>query len=179
MSRGDAKRQREDTKLKANISDNHEHKGFTVSLALADALPVLFFGAAAVLLGLKLRSAVFFLGALVCLAAGAGKVLWKLLLACRQRDVPLLGAQLRYLMPAGFLLMLLGALTVDRAVVRALLASAVRLPSALCFAGTVIGLAAMIVCARRFDRHDVRGNWIEQGVNAVAQGCALLGVLFL
>ena len=109
MSRDDAKRQREDTKLKANISDNHEHEGFTVSLALVDALPVLFFGVAAVALGVKLRSPLFFLGAIVCLLAGTGKVLWKLLIALRGRDVALLGAQLRYLMPSGFALMLIGA----------------------------------------------------------------------
>ena len=152
---------------------------FTLSLALVDALPVLFFGAAAVLLGLKLNSAVFFLGAVVCLLAGAGKVLWKLLIALRGRDVKLLGAQLRYLMPAGFALMILGAVLSNRAAVRGVCSGAIRMPSAVFFALAVLGLIAMIVCAKRFDRHDVRGNWIEQGVNAAAQGCALLGVLFL
>lgn len=156
-----------------------EKNQFTLSLALADALPVLFFGAAAVVLGLKLRSALFFVGAVVCLLAGAGKVLWKLLIALKGRDVALLGAQLRYLMPVGFVLMLAGALLADRAARLALWGAALRLPSAAFFAAAMMGLAAMIVCAKKVDRRDVRGNWIEQGINAAAQGCVLLGALLL
>ncbi len=156
-----------------------EKDQFTVQLALVDALPVLFFAAAAVVLGLKLHSAVFFIGAIICFLAGAGKVLWKLLLALKGMDVALLGAQLRVLMPAGFLLMVVGACTAERAQAHALLHAAVQMPSVLCFALAVIGLVAMIFCARKFDRRDVRGNWIEQGINAFAQGCVLLGVLLM
>ena len=98
-----------------------EKNQFTLSLALVDALPVLFFGAAAAMLGVKLRSALFIVGAALCLLAGAGKVAWKLLLALRGKDVAILGAQLRYVMPAGFLLMLLGAFLAERETVRTLL----------------------------------------------------------
>lgn len=152
---------------------------FTLSLALVDTLPVLFFGLAAGMLGWKLRSAVFFLGAVICLLAGAGKVLWKLLIALRSRDVKLLGAQLRYLMPLGFALMIAGAVLADRATLRGLLRQAVRMPSVLCFALGALGLIAMILCAKKYDRRDMRGNWIEQGINAAAQGFVLLGVLLL
>ena len=156
-----------------------EKNQFTLSLALADALPVLFFGVAAAILGVKLRSAVFIVGAALCLLAGAGKVVWKLLIALRGKDVAVLGAQLRYVMPLGFLLMLAGAVLADHETVRALLHAAVRLPSAGFFALTIVGLIAMIVCAKRFDRRDVRGNWIEQIINAAAQACAMVGVLLL
>ena len=44
---------------------------------------------------------------------------------------------------------------------------------------TASSVIAMIVCAKKFDRRDVRGNWIEQGINAVAQACAMIGVLLL
>ena len=150
-----------------------------MQLAAVDALPVLFFAAAAVILGLKLHSALFFIGAVICFLAGAGKVLWKLLLAWKGKDVPLLGAQLRYLMPAGFLLMILGAVLADRTQIHTLIRAAAQMPSALFFVLAVIGLAGMILCARKFDRRDVRGNWIEQIINAVAQGCVLLGVLLM
>ena len=115
----------------------------------------------------------------MCLLAGGGKVLWKLILARKGRDVPWLGAQMRFLMPLGFALMTAGALLADRGTATALLRAAARLPSALCFGGTVLGLAAMVVCARKFDRHDVRGNWMEQLINAAAQACAMIGVLLL
>ncbi len=152
---------------------------FTWQMALVDALPVLFFGLAAVILGFKLGSPVFFVGAIMCFLAGAGKVAWKFLIALAEKDVKLLGAQLRYLMPAGFLLMVIGAVLADGAARSVLLDSAIRLPSVAFFAAAVVGVCAMVMCARKFDRYDVRGNWIEQGINAVAQGCLLLGVLFL
>ena len=154
-----------------------EKNQFTLSLALVDALPVLFFGAAAAMLGVKLQSALFIVGAALCLLAGAGKVVWKLLLALQGKDVAILGAQLRWVMPLGFLLMLFGGFFAERGSVRALLHTAVRLPSVLFFALTIVGMIAMVVCAKRFDRFDVRANWIEQGINAAAQACAMLGVL--
>ena len=156
-----------------------EKQEFTLSLALVDALPVLFFGAAAAMLGVKLQSALFIFGAALCLLAGAGKVVWKLLIALKGKDVALLGAQLRYVMPLGFVLMIIGAFLDERETVRTLLHAAVRLPSVLFFALTFVGLIAMVVCAKKFDRFDVRANWIEQGINAAAQACALIGALLL
>ena len=88
--------------MKTTKEDNSQ---FTLQLAIMDAVPVLFFGIAAIMLGVKLRSWVFFVGALLCFLAGFGKVLWKFLIAVARKDVALLGMQLRYVMPAGFLLM--------------------------------------------------------------------------
>ena len=82
-------------------------------------------------------------------------------------------------MPLGFLLMLFGGFFAEGETLRALLHAAVRLPSAAFFALTIVGLVAMIVCAKKFDRYDVRGNWIEQGINAAAQACAMIGALLL
>ena len=152
---------------------------FTVQLAMVDALPVLFFGIAVVVLGVKLHSAVFFIGAVVCLLAGAGKVLWKFLIALAGKDVRFLGGQLRYLMPTGFILMVIGAVASDHSLVASLINAAVRMPCILFFIIAIIALIGMIVCARKFDRHDVRGNWIEQGINAIAQGCVMVGVLLM
>ena len=152
---------------------------FTVSLAAADALPGVFFGVAAGVLGRKLRSAPFFAGAGVCFLSGTGKVLWKLLLARDGTDVKFLGAQLRCAMPTGFVLLLAGAALSDRAQARKLLRAAMELPSAAFFAAAAAGLVGMVACARRFDRRVVRGNWIEQSINAFAQACAMLGVLLL
>ena len=127
-------------------------------LYLLDAIPVLFFGIAAVMLGVKLRSAVFFAGALLCFLAGFGKVLWKFLIATTGKDVELLGMQLRYVMPAGFLLMVVGAFMADRSVVNSLVNGALKMPSILFFIIAVCALTGMVVCARKFDRRDVRSS---------------------
>ena len=152
---------------------------FTPMLALVDVIPVLFFGIAAIMLGVKIQSTIFFVGALLCFLAGFGKVLWKFLIAIAGKDVELLGMQLKYVMPAGFLLMIVGAFTADRSVVASLINGAMNMPSLLFFLIAVCALAGMVICARKFDRRDVRGNWIEQGINIIAQGCVLLGVLFI
>lgn len=161
-----------------NTTKNNNSQ-FTPLLALVDAVPVLFFGIAAIVLGMKVRSAVFFAGALLCFLAGFGKVLWKFLIALTGKDVEYLGMQLRYVMPAGFLLMAVGAFMADRNVVNSLVNGALKMPSILFFIIAVCALTGMVVCARKFDRHDVRGNWIEQGINIVAQGCVMLGVWFM
>ncbi len=152
---------------------------FTPLLALVDVIPVLLFGIAAIMLGVKVHNAIFFIGALLCFLAGFGKVLWKILIAVAGRDVEFLGTQLRYVMPAGFLLMIIGVFTADRSAVISLISGALKMPSLLFFIIAVAALTGMVICARKFDRHDVRGNWIEQGINIIAQGCVLLGVLFI
>ena len=67
----------------------------------------------------------------------------------------------------------------DKSVVRRLINGAMEMPSLMFFVIAVCAFAGMIVCAMKFDRRDVRGNWIEQGINIVAQGCVLLGVWFI
>ena len=152
---------------------------FSLKLAVTDSLPILFFAIAALTLGMKLHSPAFFAGAVICIAAGTGKVLWKLILALKGKDVSLLGAQLRFLMPAGFILIITGAVTSDQNVARRLLRSALHMPSIIFFIIALIGLIGMILCAAKYDRHDVRGNWIEQIINSLAQCCVMIGVLLL
>ena len=154
-----------------------EKQEFTLSLALVDALPVLFFGVAAAILGVKLRSAVFIVGAALCLLAGAGKVVWKLLIALRGKDVAFLGAQLRYVMPIGFLMMIVGASQSETT--SQLLRQTVKMPSILFFAAAGIGIILMFVCGKKFDRKDIRGNWIEEIINCFVQALVLAGVILL
>lgn len=162
-----------------SVKNTERTAQFTLQLALVDAIPVLLFGIAAIMLGVKIHSVLFFAGALLCFLAGFGKVLWKFLIAIAGKDVELLGMQLKYVMPAGFLLMALGAFAADRSAVTGLIRGALKLPSLLFFLIAVCALAGMVICARKFDRRDVRGNWIEQGINIIAQGCVLLGVWFI
>ena len=156
-----------------------DKSGFTILMACVDALPVLFFCAATCVLGLRLHSGLFVAGACICIAAGLGKVFWKLLIAVWKKDIWVLGAQLRYLMPVGFLLMIIGGVRADHEVVKGLLRGMTRMPSILFFVLALCGIAGLIVCSRRFDRRDTRGNWIEQCINCFAQMCVLIGVLLL
>lgn len=151
-------------------------EGFTLSLALMDAAPVVLFCLSAIALGSRLDSPAFVAGAVVAFAGGACKVLWKLLLATAHRDVPALSRQMRYVMPTGFLLMAIGlVLRVD--LLPEVLGGLLRLPSAVFLVGWVACMVAMGYFAGHRDQRDARSNWIEQGVNTVGQACLLAAIL--
>lgn len=52
------------------------YEDFPLSLALFDALPVIFFSAAMVLIAMSFRNVFFIKGAILCAVSGLGKVLW-------------------------------------------------------------------------------------------------------
>ena len=153
-------------------------EGFSVSMALVDLLPVVFFGLSAMTAGRLFHSALFVAGALVCLLSGGVKVLWKLIAAVSRRNIWPMFVQMRVLMPLGFLMML-AALIVDRAKLSlpAVLAGLVRFPACVFFAAGALGMALMFVFAFCRDSSDARVNWQEQTVNAIAQLCILIGLL--
>ena len=154
------------------------YNNFTLSLALFDALPVLFFCIGMLLIAGRFRNTLFIVGAVLCTMAGCGKVLWKILVAGARKDILLLNRQLRVLMPAGFLLIILGIITGrSRIHLRAILQKMLAFPSVVFFGITVLGMIAMMIFAVKLDGTKARNNWIEQITNAIAQGCLVLGIL--
>ena len=149
---------------------------FTLQLAAVDCIPVLLFSATAIVLAGKIGHPLFIIGAVLCVCAGLGKVIWKLILAMRERDIWVLGAQLRYVMPIGFL-MIVGASQSETT--SQLLRQTVKMPSILFFAAAGIGIILMFVCGKKFDRKDIRGNWIEEIINCFVQALVLAGVILL
>lgn len=159
-------------------SNNKKYEDFPLSLALFDALPVLFFSAAVVLIGLNYKNSFFITGSILCTLAGVGKVLWKIIIATTKRDIAWMKRQLRILMPAGFLLIIIGIVT-GSANIHTLKGEIFSLPSGIFFGIALLGMVLMSIFAVRLDGTKLRSNWIEQITNAVAQGCFLLGVICL
>ncbi len=147
-------------------------------MALMDALPVVFFGATAVFISLMFGSILFCIGAALCVIAGVGKVLWKLIKALGGKDIRLLFVQLRVLMPVGFALIIM-SLFVDRADFSAVWKNIIGFPCVIFFAAGCVGMIAMIILAAVADPGSAHANWIEQSVNAAAQLCFLLGVIII
>ena len=155
-------------------------ENFTLSLALVDALPVLFFGGSMILIGLLFGSPLFLIGAALCFWAGAAKVLWKIIVAAKKKNVWWMFLQMRIVMPIGFALMIFSVILNRNAIdLSAVLAAVVSLPSVIFFAIGVIGMVLMSVFAANLDSTDVRSNWIEQLTNAIAQASVFAGILFL
>lgn len=83
-------------------------------------------------------------------------------------------------MPAGFL-MLLAALIVDRRNLSGpgILAGLTDFPACVFFLLGVLGMVLMTVFAFRLYSSDPKANWLEQGVNGLAQACFFIGLLLV
>lgn len=165
---------------KAKMTKDTVPQGFTLQLAIVDAIPVLFFCASMVAVGILFRSGLFLLGAGLVLFAGAAKVLWKIIVVCRQKNIWWMFLQMRILMPVGMLLMLASVLLNRSRIHGAALWQAVStMPSLACFLVGIAGMVLMTVFAFTLDSSDAKSNWIEQLTNGVAQAAFFVGVLLL
>jgi len=175
-------------------------------MALVDALPVICFSISIAMIASMYDSAVFLIGALLCIIAGLGKVLWKLILAASHKDIQLLYRQFHYLMPGGFVLILL-SLIISRPSLSELWKNISSFPCNILFLLAIVGFVVMGIlgaaaeshamknCAshngmayvldsqsesgQEMDSSSKRTNWIEQLVNLAAQLCILFGVLMI
>ena len=78
-----------------------------MGLALFDAVPVIFFLMSTIVIYSMYGSPVFLIGAVACFLGGSAKVLWKLIVVLKKKDVSVLTKAFRILMFGGFGLMLL------------------------------------------------------------------------
>ena len=153
-------------------------EGFTLSLALMDSLPVCTFSVSMFIIAFKFKSILFILGALCCILAGCGKVLWKIMLAVRHQDIVWLNKPFKYLMSIGFILMLVSLIVQRKQISFALLVSKITsFPAILFFGLGLFGMMAMMMMAKRLDKQNARHNWIEQCTNLFAQMMILIGIL--
>ena len=75
---------------------------FSLGLALFDALPVILFGMGTWLLWKMTGNVIVLAGAVICFLSGMLKVLWKIIVVIRRKNVWPLFIQMRIGMPAGF-----------------------------------------------------------------------------
>ncbi len=155
-------------------------EGFTVTLALVDAIPVLLFGGSMLLLASRFGHPLFILGAGISTLAGCCKVAWKLILGIWKKDLRWLNKPFVPMQATGFLFMLisfaLGFGSIDWLAFNLALTG---VPSGLFFIGWLSLMGFMGWFRENKFRHDVaRFNWTAQLINCVGQACLLLGILF-
>ena len=162
------------------MENENKFEGFTLGLALVDALPVLFFGASSVTVGLLFRSPLFIIGAVLSFLGGASKVTWKLILALKKRNIAILNRLFRYLMACGFLLIILSViLGINRISLPAVWAAVTAMPQCVFFLLWLCGMLTMCVLSKALDGSVAKNNWIEQCVNAFSQACLLTGLILI
>ena len=155
-------------------------EGFTVGLALVDAIPVLSFGISMVIIGSRFDSPLFMIGAVLSVLAGCCKVAWKLVLGIWKKDLRWLNKPFLPMQITGFGFILGSLLTgMNKIHWPGVLSAVTGFPSILFF--TIwIGLMFTMSWYRKhkFRHDDAKSNWIAQIINAVGQTCLLLGILF-
>lgn len=155
-------------------------EGFTLALALVDAIPVLTFGISMVIIASRFGSPLFMVGAAISTLAGCCKVAWKLVLGIARKDLRWLNKPFVPMQATGFLLtflsFILGFQNIDWLAVGG---AVLRLPSLLFFLGWM-GFMGFMGWYRKnkFRNDDAHSNWTAQIVNAIGQTCLLLGILF-
>lgn len=153
---------------------------FTLALAIVDLFPVLFFGGSMILIGTKLNSVLLITGAAICFWAGAAKVLWKVIVVTKKKNVWWLFVQMRIAIPIGFLVMIIAVIINIKGIYFAtILTSILSVPSVVFFTLGIIGMVIMGVFASKLDSSNVKSNWIEQTTNLIAQGAIFVGILLL
>ena len=154
-------------------------EGFTIGLALVDAIPVLSFGISMVIIASRFGSPLFILGASLSVLAGCCKVAWKLVLGICKKDLRWLNKPFVPMQATGFLLMLISFVLGFRKINWANVLTAVTGMPSICFFLLWIGLMFCMGWFRKhkFSNDDAKSNWTAQIINAVGQTCLLLGIL--
>lgn len=164
-----------------NIEDMQDHQipqGFTLGLAIVDAIPVVEFCISMLVIALRFQSILFMIGAFCSILAGCGKVLWKILLAMKQKNIVWLNKQFRYLMSIGFLLMIVAVIVhLNTLHLGAVLLRALQLPAVVFFVLGICGMVVMGILGAKLDPTVAKNNWKEQITNLVAQAMLLIGIL--
>ena len=155
-------------------------EGFTISLALVDAIPVLFFGASMILIAVRFNSPLFIIGAILSTLAGCCKVAWKLILATSRKDVKWLNKCFVPMQAAGWLLMIISfVLRFKKINWNGVLSAVTSLPSLILFILWIVMMGVMVWYRKtRFKNEDAKKNWTAQIINAVGQAALFFAILF-
>lgn len=155
-------------------------EGFTIGLALVDAIPVLSFGISMVIIASRFPSPLFMIGAILSVLGGCCKVVWKLVLGIWKKDLRWINKPFVPMMAGGFLLLIISLIVGFSKIHWAGVGAAIlSFPSILFFVAW-IGLMGFMGWFRKhkFSNEDAKSNWTAQIVNALGQTCLLLGILF-
>ena len=155
-------------------------EGFTIALALVDAIPVLSFGISMVIIASRFDSPLFMIGAALSVIAGCCKVAWKLVLGIWKKDLRWLNKPFVPMQASGFLLMVISFIIGFGKISWAGVLGAVTGFPSLLFLVAWIALMGFMGWFRKhkFHNDDAKSNWTAQIINAVGQTCLLLGILF-
>ena len=165
---------------KNKISKDIVPSDFTLSLALVDLFPVLFFGLGSIFLGLILKDYTFLIGAIICTLSGLIKVIWKFIVVLKKKNVWWMFLQMRIVMPISFILMLIGliisVITIND-FYNEVFKLFINIPTLVFYCLGIIGIVCMVIFCVKLDSSSSKDNWIEQFTNGLSQLFIFIGTL--
>lgn len=164
---------------KVKMTKDTVPENFTIGLAAVDAIPVVLFAINCIILGTIFNSPLFVAGSVICFLAGLLKVIWKIIVVIKRKNIWWMFVQMRVLMPIGFLIIVLGFI-VDRANfdMKDLVTAVYSFPAILFFVLWLVCMILMGFFGVKLDASDAKSNWIEQGTNGLAHLFFLIGIIF-
>lgn len=152
-----------------------KYAGFTWQLAAVDVIPVIVFAINCILISIKVSNLVFWVGAVLCVLAGLSKVIWKFIVALTRKDIRIMSMQLRFLMPTGMILIIIGLIMAKVNLIKVI----TGMPQMVFFVMCFLCICGMVFCAFHDSRSDAKSNWKEQIINSAAQICLMIGLLVM
>ena len=153
-------------------------EGFTVSMALVDAIPVLLFAASATILGSRFDSPLFITAVILMTLNSIRKVLWKLILGIKKKDI---SAFNKYFLPIQMTCMLLMIVSVvlghKNIVWAGVLTQITSMPNMIFYILFFIMMIVMIWHKKVKFKNTAKDNWTAQFINMAAQLFLLLGLI--
>ena len=155
-------------------------EGFTLALALVDAIPVLSFGISMVIIASRFRNPLFIIGAALSVIAGCCKVSWKLVLGIWKKDLRWLNKPFLPMQCTGICFIFGSILTsLGKINWAGVLTAVTGIPGILFFIAWIALMGTMVWYRKhKFKHDDAASNWTAQIINAVGRTCLLLGILF-
>lgn len=160
------------------MNKNIVPEDFTLKLSLVDSLPVIFFGLTSIILGISINSFIFIIGAIITFLSGLLKVIWKMIVALKKRNIWVLFIQMRIFMPLGFLVMIIGFVLKCINNDMSIFFNSLLNPFSLVFLIIgLLGMVLMVIFSIKLDSSNLKSNWIEQICNAFSQLSFFIGFL--
>ena len=154
-----------------NITKDTIPEGFSISLAIVDFLPVIFFCFAILIFSYRasLYSYPIILGAIISIISGLIKVLWKIIAAVKKKNVWWMFVQMRIIFPIGFSMIIFGMIKEYKNYSSYIYSASFT--NKLFFYLFVFAMILMSIFALTLDQSNPKSNWIEQITNSIAMVC--------
>jgi len=152
---------------------------FTLGLALFDFIPVLLFLASSLILSAIMHNTVFLIGMMIMVLAGFLKVIWKLVIATKKKDLEKINKLFVPMQITGFAIVIISMLVTYKDTIIALrMATRNIFPQIIFIILWIVFIGIMIWYKKtKFDKYSLKSNWIAEILNTVMQLCLLIALL--